>query len=155
MQKTALIFVLPTALAYAQTATAPPEPTVEQTASPELVGQVVNEAGITPGQAQGAAGTLFGVAKSRLTADEFAKVAGAVPNMDGLLKAAPAADPKAALLSGLPGSGGAGSMAAAISTLSKLGLKPETIAKLTPALVKAVQAKGGAEVATLLAGALK
>jgi len=46
-------------------------------------------------------------------------------------------------------------MASAASTLSKLGLKPEMIAKAAPALVKAVQAKGGAEVAALLAGALK
>jgi hypothetical protein len=34
-------------------------------------------------------------------------------------------------------------------------LKPDTILELTPTLVKAVQAKGGAEVAGLLAGALK
>ena len=46
-------------------------------------------------------------------------------------------------------------MAAAAGTLAKLGLNPETIAKVAPALVKSVQAKGGAEVATLLASALK
>jgi hypothetical protein len=34
-------------------------------------------------------------------------------------------------------------------------LSAETIAKLTPALVKVVQTKGGAEVGSLLAGALK
>jgi hypothetical protein len=37
----------------------------------------------------------------------------------------------------------------------KLGIKPETIGKLAPTLVKAVQSKGGAEVAALLAGAFK
>jgi hypothetical protein len=51
--------------------------------------------------------------------------------------------------------GGVGTAAAAAGTLSKLGLKPETIVKLTPALVKVVQTKGGAEVGSLLAGALK
>ena len=51
--------------------------------------------------------------------------------------------------------GGVGTAAAAAGTLSKLGLKPETIVKLTPALVKVVQSKGGAEVGSLLAGALK
>jgi hypothetical protein len=49
----------------------------------------------------------------------------------------------------------AGGVVAAAGALSKLGLKPETIVKLTPSLVKAVQTKGGAEVASLLAGALK
>jgi hypothetical protein len=163
MRALALLFAVPAALAYGQTT---PEPasnpaaaaqtTVEQTASPELVGQLVNELGISAGQAEGAAGTLFGVAKTRLGADDFAKVASAVPNMDGLLKAAPAADPKAAALEAVAGkTGGVASMAAAAGTLSKLGLKADTIAKLAPTLVKVVQSKGGAEVGALLAGALK
>jgi hypothetical protein len=158
MRTLALLLALPVALAQAQTAPAPAEPSVEQTANPELVGQLVNELGITPRQAEGAAGSLFGVAKSRLGADDFAKVAGAVPNMEGLLKAAPAADAKAAAAAALAGSGtgagGLGTMAAAAGAMSKLGLKPDMIAKLTPALVKFVQTKGGAEVASLLAGAL-
>ena len=77
--------------------------------------------------------------------------------MDGLLKAAAPADPKVAALTALAGSagGGIGTMASAVNTMSKLGLKPETIAKMTPALIKVVQGKGGAEIGTLLAGALK
>jgi hypothetical protein len=157
MRTFALLLVVPAAFAYGQSSTAPATAqTVEQTASPELVGQLVGELGITPGQAEGAAGTLFGVAKNRLPAADFAKVASAVPNMDGLLKAAPAADSAAAVLDAVAGkSSGVASMAAAAGTLSKLGLKTETIAKLAPTLVKAVQSKGGAEVATLLAGALQ
>jgi hypothetical protein len=137
------------------------EPSVEQTASPELVGQLVNELGITPKQAQGAAGTLFGVAKTKLSAADFAKVAGAVPNMEGLLKAAPAGAAKgsamdvAAGAAGAAGLGNVGAAASAAGTLSKLGLKTDTIMKLTPVLVKAVETKGGAEVAGLLASALK
>jgi len=74
----------------------------------------------------------------------------------GLLKAAP----KASAADSVAGKataalGGVGTAAAAAGTVSKLGLKPETIVKLTPALVKAVQSKGGAEVGALLAGALK
>ena len=135
------------------------EPTVEQTASPELVGQLVKELSITPHQAQGAAGTLFGLAKSKLSAGDFAKVAGAVPNMEGLLKAAPAGSSKQSaldMIAAQAGSlGGLGSIASVASTLSKLGIKPETIAKLAPTLVKAVESKGGAEVASLLQGAFK
>src|ERR1700704_4757301 len=47
--------------------------------------------GATPEQPAGAAGTLFGLAKSRLKADEFSKISKAVPGMDLLLKAAPSA----------------------------------------------------------------
>jgi hypothetical protein len=59
-------------------------------ASPELVGALSKELGATPEQAAGAAGSLFGLAKSRLSADDFSQVAKAVPGMDALLKAAPA-----------------------------------------------------------------
>ena len=176
MRTLVAFFAIPAALASAQSiqssvqnpppqsqppaasAPAAAEPTVEQTASPELVGQLVKELSITPGQAQGAAGTLFGVAKTKLNAAEFAKVAGAVPNMDGLLKAAPVGSSKQSaldLVAGQADLGGLGAVAGAASTLSKLGLKPETIAKLAPTLVKAVESKGGAEVAALLQGALK
>jgi Protein of unknown function VcgC/VcgE (DUF2780) len=176
MKALALLLVLPAGLAYGQSsppasvppATAPPasapaaapaEKTVDKTASPELVGQLVNDLGVTPAQAEGAAGALFGLAKTRLSPADFGKVAGAVPNMDGLLKAAPAAasDAKSTGVDALLGKAttSAGGAVAAASTLSKLGLKPETIAKVAPALIKAVQSKGGAEVGSLLAGALK
>ena len=163
MRTFTLLLAVPFVIAYGQdpappaatTAAAPAEKTVEQTASPEVVGELVKELAITPNQAQGAAATLFGVAKSRLSAADFAKVAGAVPNMDGLLAAAPAASGKSAAMELASKAGGLGGMAAAAGTLSKLGLRPETIAKLAPTLVKVVQSRGGAEVAALLAGALK
>jgi hypothetical protein len=168
MRLCALILLVPAGLAHAQepappttqaAAPAAAELTVDKTASPELVGDLVKEVGITPGQAQGAAATLFGVAKGKLTPADFAKVAAAVPNMDGLLKAAPAAAAKSgsgdAASLAAAALGGGGSAVTTANTLSKLGLKPDQILKLTPALVKVVQSKGGAEVAALLAGALK
>jgi hypothetical protein len=161
MQTLAMVFLVPAVLAHGQsTATATAQAaasTVEQTASPELVGTLVKELAITPEQAQGAAGTLFGVAKTKLTPEDFAKVAGAVPNMDGLLKAAPAPGKPSALdmLAKAGGSSSLGAVAGVAETLMKLGIKPETIAKLAPTLIKAVESKGGAEVAALLQGALK
>lgn len=164
MRTFALVLAVPVAIATAASAqdappappastAAPAEKTVEQTASPELVGGLVKELAITPTQAQAGAGTLFGLAKSRLTAADFAKVAGAVPGMDGLLAAAPGATGAKSGLEALAGQ--AGGMVAAASTLSKLGLKPDTIAKFAPTLIKLVQSKGGAEIGKLLAGALK
>ena len=164
MMTIATLLFLPAAAMSAQAppsaapaATTVAEKTVDQTASPELVGQLVKDLGVTPAQAEGAAGALFGVAKTKLAAADFTKVANAVPNMDGLLKAAPAKDAKAGAMDALLGktAASAGGVVAAAGALSKLGLKPETIVKLTPSLVKAVQTKGGAEVAGLLAGALK
>src|SRR5262245_24715750 len=61
-------------------------------ASPELVGSLSKELGSNPEQAAGAAGALFGVAKSRLKPAEFAQVSNAVPGMATLLSAAPTGD---------------------------------------------------------------
>jgi len=149
MQTLALLLAIPAAVALAQ-APAPEKP-AETLASPEFLTALVAEVpSLTPVQAQGAAGTLFGQAKSKLSAEDFAKIAGVVPNMDGLLKAAPGGEAKG----GAKG-GGLGTTLAVAGALSKLGLKPDQILKITPALVKVVQSKGGAEVASLLAGALK
>jgi len=125
-------------------------------ASPELVGALSKELGATPEQAAGAAGALFGVAKTRLKADEFSQVSNAVPGMDSLLKAAPAASAAvgtAGALSQLSGS--AGGLAAAASAFTKLGLKPDMVAKAVPVLTSFVTKSGGASVGKLLAGALK
>ena len=44
-------------------------------ASPELVGELSKQMAATPEQSAGAAGALFGVAKSCLNADQFSQVA--------------------------------------------------------------------------------
>ena len=127
-------------------------------ANPELVGALTKELGATPEQAAGAAGALFGVAKSRLSADEFSQVAQAVPGMDALLGAAPSTSAGAgpAGIGGLSKSvGTAGSLASAASAFSKLGLKPDLVGKAVPVLTSFVTKSGGANVGQLLAGALK
>ena len=59
--------------------------------SPELVGDLTKQLSITPTQATGGAGALFGLAKSRLGAAALATFAAVVPGMNGFLKAAPPA----------------------------------------------------------------
>lgn len=126
----------------------------------ELVTQLSKELGSTPAQAEGAAGALFGIAKGRLSADDFAKVAGAVPGMDSLLKAAPAMATTGAL-SGVTGTTGtaaattATGLAGATSAFQKLGLKPEMVSKAVPILTQYVTKSGGAGVGSLLGGVLK
>lgn len=94
-------------------------------ASPELVGALSKEIGTTPEQAAGAAGALFGVAKSRLKADEFSRIAKAVPGITALLDAAPsigAAPGGIGALSQVAGTtGSTGGLASAASAFSKLG----------------------------------
>ena len=126
-------------------------------ASPQLVEELSKEIGGSPEQAAGAAGALFAVAKSRLSADEFSQVSKAVPGMNALLAAAPAVGGAAAgALSQVAGTAGsAGGLASAATAFSKLGLKPDLVAKAIPVLMSFVSKSGGANVASLLAGALK
>ena len=132
------------------------------TANPELVGALAKELGSTPQQAEGAAGSLFSLAKTRLQPAQWSQVAGAVPGMDGLLKAAPAAaasatgtSGSAAALGAVSGAAGVGGLASMASSFSKLGLKPEMVSKAIPILTSFVSKSGGAGVGQLLAGVLK
>ena len=115
-------------------------------ASPGLITDLSKELGSSPEQAAGAAGALFGVAKSKLKPAEFSQIAAAVPGMDALLSAAPAIGGSAAGMAG---------MAGAASAFSKLGLKPELVAKAVPVLTQFVTKSGGANVGNLLASVLK
>ena len=131
-----------------------------QVANPELVGTLSKELGATPQQAEGAAGALFGLAKTKLNPSDWSKVAGAVPGMDGLLKAAPSMASAAGAtgspaLGAVAGAAGLGGLAGMAGSFSKLGLKPEMISKAVPILISYVTKSGGAGVGQLLAGVLK
>jgi hypothetical protein len=134
---------------------------VKASANPELIGSLTKELGLTVPQASGAAGALFGLAKTRLKPEEFTKVSGAVPGMTSLLAAAPA-------VAGTSGSGAAGALskvaggASALGGLAtvapafeKLGLKPDVAMKAVPIITSYVTKSGGKDVGSLLAGALK
>ena len=90
---------------------------------------------MTPEQTAGAAGALFGVAKSRLKAEEFSQMAAVVPGMDSRLSAAPVSSGVATV--GTSGAlpqiaGSPGVLAGAASAFTKFGLKPERVAKAVP-----------------------
>ena len=126
--------------------------------SPELVGKLTKELSITPEQAIGGSGALFGLAKGKLKPEDFTKVADVVPGMDGLLKAAPkpkkeSTDMLSSVGSMLPGK--AGALASVAGSFKELGLSPEQAIKFVPIMTKFVDLKGGAGVAKILSGALK
>ena len=54
-----------------------------------LTDMVTGQLGVSKAQAEGGLGTLFGVAKSTLSGDEFGQLSKYVPEMESLLKAAP------------------------------------------------------------------
>jgi hypothetical protein len=132
-------------------------------ASPELVASLAKGLGSTPQQAEGAAGALFGLAKTKLSPGDWSKVAASVPGMDGLLKAAPAAATGTAGTKGLPGlpaaalpgAAGLGGLSGVAAAFTKLGLKPEMVATAVPILTSFVSKVGGPAVGQLLAGVLK
>ena len=125
--------------------------------SAELVSLLAKELGSTTTQAEGAAGSLFRLAKTRMTPEDFGKVATAVPGMDGLLKAAPALDAKgagAAALAQAVGGEGLGGLAGVAQSFQKLGLKPDMVTKAVPVLTNYVGKKGGLGLAKLLGDSL-
>jgi uncharacterized protein VcgC/VcgE DUF2780 len=124
--------------------------------SSALVGQLTKGLSITPTQARGGAGSLFALAKTRLSDDEFSKVSSAVPGMHSLLKAAPAVSGNSefsGLESSLPGN--MGRTVEVAEAFHKLGLSPEMAAKFIPVMTKFVESRGGSSTAALLEKALK
>jgi hypothetical protein len=134
-----------------------------------IVSKLTKNLGVTPEQAAGGAGAIFGFAKNALPAADFTKVAAAVPEMDTLLKAAPAATAGAALpggAGGITGAGGlagaaasalpgaAGGLASLVGPFTSLGMKPDMIGKFVPILVGSVNKRGGAAASGPLAKVL-
>ena len=145
-----------TLVAFATNAAAQSPLAAAAKASPALVSELSQQIGGTPEQSAGAAGALFGIAKSRLKPAEFSQVSAAVPGMDALLKAAPSTGSAPGGLSGISQlAGSAGGLASAASAFSKLGLSPDMVSKAVPVLTSFVTKSGGASVGNLLAGVLK
>ncbi|MCA9452114.1 MAG: DUF2780 domain-containing protein [Nitrospiraceae bacterium] len=138
----------------------------------ELIQQLVNNLGVNEGQAKGGAGLLFNLAKNKLGAGEFQRLADKVPAVKDLLGAAPASSTTASAggsmmgaLGGLASSLGAGglgekmggleNLANLASGFSQLGLSPDMIGKFLPIVLSFVQNQGGDSMKGLLEKVLK
>ena len=76
--------------------------------------------------------------------------------MDSLLSAAPAGAGSVGAAGALSQLGGSASgLAGAAAAFTKLGLKPELVAKAVPVLISFVTKSGGANIGSLLASVLK
>ena len=127
-----------------------------------LVNLLTANLGVTAPQAEGGAGAIFSYAKEKLSPDEFTKVAGAVPEMDSLLKAAPQTQTsglgKAIGGTGSMLGGGAakvGGLATVGESFSKLGMQPDMVNQFVPTILQYVESKGGATTKNILAAVLK
>ena len=126
-----------------------------------LVNLLTQQLGVTESQAQGGAGSIFKMAKEQLGAQDFSQVSDAVPNMGGLLEAAPRQEGS---LGGMFGSatsmfGGGGNslkgLAGLASSFSQLGLSPEMVNQFLPIILNYVKSSGGETVSNLLSSVLQ
>jgi hypothetical protein len=118
-------------------------------ANPDLIGSLSKALGSNSEQAAGAAGALFGLAKSKLSSGDFSSLEKAIPGMSSMLHAAPAMDSGGTMAKM---TGGLGPVTAAFS---KLGLKPEMVAAAMPVVTDYVNKKAGPKLGGLLANVLK
>jgi hypothetical protein len=125
-----------------------------------LVGLLTQKLGITEQQAKAGAGAIFNMAKEKLGAQDFSKVAAAVPEMDDLLKTAPAIGGLGGVAGGkMPALGGAAEQAGGLSSLSSvfsgLGMESGMANQFVPVILSYVETKGGPAVKSILAAVLK
>ena len=122
----------------------------------ELVEKLTKKLNITPEQAKGGAGAIFGVLKNRLKPEDFNRLAAVVPQMDELLKAAPPAREGSLLAAlGSVSSGGTADLASLAGSFDSLGLSPAMVARFVPVIQKYLKSKGGSGLATIFSGAMK
>jgi hypothetical protein len=125
----------------------------------ELIEQLVSNLGVSENAAKGGSGLLFKMAKDKLGADDFSKVANVVPGIGDLIKSAPDAGMLGSI-GGLASSFGGsasqlGNLASLAGGFSKLGLDSGMIGKFIPIILAFMQSKGGDIAKSLLEKALK
>lgn len=122
-----------------------------------LVDLLSSQLGVTKGQAEGGAGSIFQLAKKNLSVEDFSSIAKAVPGIDQMIGAAPKMEGSSSSLgniSSMMGSKKLGGMAGLTSSFEKLGLSGEMVSKFTPIILDYVKNKGGEHAMNLLKGAL-
>jgi hypothetical protein len=111
-----------------------------------LLGMLTSQLGVTENQAKGGVGSLLTLAKEKLPAADFTKVAGVVPGASQYMDLAKSLGAVAGPLTNVAGLN---------SALGKLGMSTETIAKFVPAVTNFMGKAGGSTVSNLMASVLK
>ncbi len=127
-----------------------------------LVKTLTGQLDVTEKQATGGAGALFNMARGLLPETEYGQVAGAIPGIGDLIKAAPDISKASAQasdkISGL--TRGLGAVTSAVDNAQKytavyeqfkaLGLDTEMVSKFVPVILSFVQSTGGEAVVNIL-----
>jgi Protein of unknown function VcgC/VcgE (DUF2780) len=111
-----------------------------------LMGMLTSQLGVTENQAKGGVGSLLTLAKEKLSAADFTKVANTVPGASKYMDLAKSLGAVTGPLKNVTGLNGA---------LAKLGMSTDTIAKFVPAVTNFMGKAGGSTVSNLLATVLK
>lgn len=105
-----------------------------------LTKELMQQFGVNQRQAEAGAGSLFQLAKTKMSAEDFTALTDAVPEVPHLMTVAPPPSPL----------GGAGMTA----TFLEIGMKPEMVKNFIPTIVQYVESSGGSAVAAALKSAL-
>ena len=127
----------------------------------ELTEKLISQLGITEAQAKGGVGALFQAAEKKLSAEEFQSISKSVPDLDGLMQAAPQQSEKEKKLSkklsaflGKKNEKTVDSIVGLVSAFKELNLSVDDAKQFVPIVVDYVKANAGEDPAKLLDQAL-
>ena len=124
-----------------------------------LANLLTKELGVSQSQAEGGAGAIFNTASQKMSAEDFAKVTDALPEVRSLMEAAPSLGKASDALGGTSMLGenksGGSSLAALSASFLKLGLSGDMVGKFIPIVLQYAQTKGGDFISGLLKTALQ
>ncbi len=121
----------------------------------DLLSYLTESLGVTRDQARGGAGLIMRLAKERLEAGEFSQIAQSVPNIEGLIKAAPKVSGTAKALDDLSrpqvsGASNVQNLASLTAGFNKLGLDTSVVERFVPVVLSYVESQGGNTTRTIL-----
>lgn len=111
-----------------------------------LLGMLSSQLGVTDNQAKGGVGAMLTLAKEKLPAGDFGKIANLVPGASKYMELAKTLGAVAGPLKNMAGLNGA---------LGKLGMQPETAGKFVPTVTNYLGKAGGSYVQGLLGKVFK
>ena len=116
-------------------------------AGPVLESLTKSIPGLSQAQAILGAGSLLGLAKAKMPADQFSQLSSAVPGTQALVdEATKAGLPATSMLTGL---------SSVTPVLSKAGISPEMVNQMVPAIGQMVATKGGQPLADAFLAAVR
>ena len=125
----------------------------------KLIPMLTQGLGVTDSQAKGGAGVIFDYVKQKVSAEDYAQVAKALPGVDSLVDSAPKASDLSGQIGGLsPALGGksdlTGGMAGVAERFGKLGLDAGMVDKYVKTILDFTQSEAGSTVTNIIKGAL-